>query len=148
MTKDNQVTWNWDHLHTRGEYQHETSLRQVTPGSPPHTWRILRHANFYSCLIRITSTHVENTSNIGLCGCFHRDHLHTRGEYGKIFRLQPFFPGSPPHTWRILIDNVPLQDPNRITSTHVENTHQRLANSNANQDHLHTRGEYSKQIPI
>ena len=58
------------------------------------------------------------------------------------------YKGSPPHTWRILMLRLSLCVDFRITSTHVENTSIYSLNSTMTKDHLHTRGEYSKQIPI
>ena len=50
--------------------------------------------------------------------------------------------GSPPHTWRILLEQLENGELTRITSTYVENTLY-LANMGQNhKDHLHIRGEY------
>ena len=91
-------------------------------GSPPHTWRILGFLMFAAALLRITSTHVENTFCGGDCNSVVKDHLHTRGEYLKVLVLWVDISGSPPHTWRI---------------------RQSLRfNGKISRDHLHTRGEY------
>ena|SRR5699024_6045502 len=72
--------------------------------------------------MRITSTHVENTSlSIRLVISFW-DHLHTRGEYSVLVLLAGTLVGSPPHTWRILIYAILSYKILGITSTHVENT--------------------------
>ena len=72
--------------------------------------------------MRITSTHVENTlSQSGLYDIW-RDHLHTRGEYANWIGSDTVQSGSPPHTWRIPIDDSAVDVSDRITSTHVENT--------------------------
>ena len=52
-----------DHLHIRGEYGKAASTKAILAGSPPHTWRILGHANIKMTLDRITSTYVENTDS-------------------------------------------------------------------------------------
>ena len=111
-------------------------------GSPPHTWRILFTTRAGSRVVRITSTHVENTSLLFVsCWCS-RDHLHTRGEYSTLFNVGGVHKGSPPHTWRILFLMSFLPINTRITSTHVENTFLVLLLFDHCQDHLHTRGEY------
>ena len=51
--------------------------------------------------------------------------------------------GSPPHSWRILQKPAKMFKANRITSTLVENTILHQERQTVNQDHLHTRGEYS-----
>ena len=93
-----------DHLHTRGEYSLYHWHPSLWSGSPPHTWRILHQSAATLSPVRITSTHVENTLSGGshylVCG----DHLHTRGEYIFINRKWQVIKGSPPHTWRILIN--------------------------------------------
>ena len=50
-------------------------------GSPPHTWRILHALSNADLLVRITSTHVENTKRESDKLKPLGDHLHTRGEY-------------------------------------------------------------------
>ena len=96
----------------------------------------------------ITSTYVENTLLCLLSLEQLGDHLHIRGEYdlhGQIVLLRS---GSPPHTWRILSIMTSNKVPNRITSTYVENTILGNWNFESGGDHLHIRGEYSKQIPL
>ena len=51
-----------------------------------------------------------------------KDHLHTRGEYRGDLGEWKARMGSPPHTWRILIDYCIENGKQGITSTHVENT--------------------------
>ena len=132
-----------DHLHTRGEY----SFLEVTwlslVGSPPHTWRILANSYVTAQRLGITSTHVENTPFEPLYHVFTRDHLHTRGEYKTVKKMSSLTVGSPPHTWRIPIDDSAVDVSDRITSTHVENTVTKSKYQVKTVDHLHTRGEYS-----
>ena len=52
--------------------------------------------------------------------------------------------GSPPHTWRILLDSMSRNWEERITSTHVENTGFDSLGFDSLEDHLHTRGEYTQ----
>ena len=54
--------WSWDHLHTRGEYLPTFPRKTEQRGSPPHTWRIRNSDKNSKKPFRITSTHVENTS--------------------------------------------------------------------------------------
>ena len=70
-------------------------------GSPPHTWRILAERCFKSKWVGITSTYVENTLVIVPVNLGGKDHLHIRGEYFMLFKLDKPNSGSPPHTWRI-----------------------------------------------
>ena len=77
--------------------------------------------------------------------------------------------GSPPHTWRIRNVAVNVVAMVRITSTYVENTWHNIYNrlqllgspphtwripstgtvlTGPDGDHLHIRGEYTKQIPL
>ena len=138
----------WDHLHIRGEYLFNLSLFFGKRGSPPHTWRILDYISLQARQIRITSTYVENTKFAFFKIFVFKDHLHIRGEYRFLKRLEFLPMGSPPHTWRIhaFIKSGSLSY--RITSTYVENTIQyNLLKFHAH-DHLHIRGEYSKQILI
>lgn len=116
-------------------------------------WRILAVFSWYLAIrvrlfSELTSTHVENTANTPVDSGGLRDHLHTRGEY----TVTPIFfnedRGSPPHTWRILDALSTKIDGIGITSTHVENTLLWLQSLTLVQDHLHTRGEYTKQIPL
>lgn len=117
-------------------------------GSPPHTWRILLGLAPNPTLAGITSTHVENTCDIWAEHILLKDHLHTRGEYAvpALSDSKPL--GSPPHTWRIRYWSAFRCFTGGITSTHVENTIAPPIFSSLLRDHLHTRGEYSKQIPI
>ena len=117
-------------------------------GSPPHTWRIQTKRVQISFLYGITSTHVENTNGVTAVASAIKDHLHTRGEYCFNNSVAVILLGSPPHTWRILTEDQKDGLQERITSTHVENTMFYLMNMETTRDHLHTRGEYSKQIPI
>ena len=93
-------------------------------GSPPHTWRIQKVAAKSEDEIRITSTHVENTT------------CETQLLIDQV--------GSPPHTWRIRFSLARNSRPHRITSTHVENTSNPISLAATSGDHLHTRGEYNK----
>ena len=56
--------------------------------------------------------------------------------------------GSPPHTWRIHGSIKEVQGYQGITSTYVENTLGGYLKTDLTKDHLHIRGEYSKQIPL
>ena len=139
---------NRDHLHIRGEYPSRRRFQRSKRGSPPHTWRIHNH-NFSSWIFnRITSTYVENTDIIVMVERGKRDHLHIRGEYIAASFLVTIIKGSPPHTWRILNPRPGKTAIIRITSTYVENTVNTASIKQGTQDHLHIRGEYSKQIPL
>ena len=116
-------------------------------GSPPHTWRILLSAGLVSATGGITSTYVENTLLHHLIHLQYRDHLHIRGEYFIKCRKTTAHNGSPPHTWRIRAGRRFSMRDVRITSTYVENTHQRPWIPVHYQDHLHIRGEYGFAIP-
>ena len=72
--------------------------------------------------IRITSTHVENTTFGLVLKQEQQDHLHTRGEYPCTVHLPKAIIGSPPHTWRIQYSKKTGLFFCGITSTHVENT--------------------------
>ena len=73
-------------------------------------------------ITRITSTYVENTFRLrqecGPCG----DHLHLRGEHLNDLIYLALGVGSPPLTWRTLVDGQSRGTGYRITSTYVENT--------------------------
>ena len=62
MESPKQGTPWWDHLHTRGEYLVDDAKQIEMMGSPPHTWRILSRPFKNLSKLRITSTHVENTT--------------------------------------------------------------------------------------
>ena len=115
-----------DHLHIRGEYSLNYFQRNKHLGSPPHTWRIHYKNSRFRRGARITSTYVENTKIKGIEVGSTWDHLHIRGEYGLKDILSVLAPGSPPHTWRILL---PV-----------------LGRRLNNEDHLHIRGEYSNPL--
>ena len=139
-------TWNrckWDHLHIRGEYFLKWIIKLSTQGSPPHTWRIPIHIMLCEKFTRITSTYVENTVIAIYTTHGFKDHLHIRGEYAEVLRVKADWLGSPPHTWRILV-NLPRHTLEAgITSTYVENTFS-ICKINSNwKDHLHIRGEYT-----
>ena len=53
-----------DHLHIRGEYPSSWGILSLGLGSPPHTWRILKPRLKNWCIVRITSTYVENTVSL------------------------------------------------------------------------------------
>ena len=97
---------------------------------------------------RITSTYVENTGRAVFFGNIRKDHLHIRGEYKQTQLKTTFYMGSPPHTWRIHITNSISGSVTGITSTYVENTFAYHGVHDSTWDHLHIRGEYSKQIPL
>ena len=99
-------------------------------------------------LIRITSTYVENTIGFLNDNSFVWDHLHIRGEYSELWWKIELRIGSPPHTWRIRYKLTETGHLVRITSTYVENTAPAVPDSAKLEDHLHIRGEYSKQIPL
>ena len=111
-----------DHLHIRGEYLKHFLLNITLKGSPPHTWRI--QPAFLKTFLNsgITSTYVENTDNYIQRFLLAKDHLHIRGEYTVLAVNSMVSRGSPPHTWRILINLLFLFLNYRITSTYVENT--------------------------
>ena len=92
-------------------------------GSPPHTWRIPLSLNFFNSGVRITSTYVENTDHENSTDKQGEDHLHIRGEYMAVETVDQFQTGSPPHTWRILVELLTSFKNDRITSTYVENTY-------------------------
>ena len=117
-------------------------------GSPPHTWRIQAGRNVFKANRRITSTYVENTISCRQVSFKIEDHLHIRGEYIRNTNEPHHVDGSPPHTWRILAVVPNTKGAYGITSTYVENTWLRVANVHYDRDHLHIRGEYSKQILI
>ena len=71
-----------------------------------------------------------------------QDHLHIRGEYQRNEMTSTHNSGSPPHTWRILINELGKIIVSRITSTYVENTTLLLDQLKSDEDHLHIRGEY------
>ena len=122
-------------------------IRTGSTGSPPHTWRI-QHLKFVkSEVMRITSTHVENTGHYQAQYVPTKDHLHTRGEYLISITFPRSFWGSPPHTWRIYLGEAVGLGTNGITSTHVENTNWLLHWKRQARDHLHTRGEYENVLP-
>src|SRR5699024_12049331 len=131
-----------DHLHIRGEYPRRACPIGKSPGSPPHTWRIQGKMLFSFCLIRITSTYVENTFLFCLFVNVNKDHLHIRGEYELRFRLKNTSVGSPPHTWSIHTHLKSKCQNFGITSTYVENTRPNCNTAFSRQDHLHIRGEY------
>ena len=116
---------------------------QSRKGSPPHTWRILAPQCIPLSAVRITSTLVENTLNRSSRYYRQRDHLHTRGEYDFDRQKMVPKPGSPPHSWRILAKLWRKPWAVRITSTLVENTLWCRCFWQWEQDHLHTRGEYT-----
>ena len=117
-------------------------------GSPPHTWRILKKTAGGGRKLRITSTYVENTPICAYLGFWLQDHLHIRGEYSNPMIIKCLISGSPPHTWRIQLEIRGTTSVDRITSTYVENTTFLKSKPFRLQDHLHIRGEYSKQIPL
>ena len=132
-----------DHLHTRGEYSALSFQNFKKLGSPPHSWRIQQVTISDSCLVRITSTLVENTNCLYSWGFCSKDHLHTRGEYPALVVPTFLLLGSPPHSWRIQGQLQPADYKKRITSTLVENTWLHQRQKLKFWDHLHTRGEYS-----
>lgn len=71
-----------------------------------------------------------------------------RGEYPvhRITSMRMW--GSPPHAWRIHYPPKLMRNGIRITSTCVENTEMVGTPIPDSWDHLHMRGEYSKQIPL
>ena len=111
-----------DHLHIRGEYSLVIKRSFFMLGSPPHTWRIPIGEINKGITGRITSTYVENTRSCRNTKEKYQDHLHIRGEYQSICVVIKLPEGSPPHTWRILLQQVTARMLIRITSTYVENT--------------------------
>ena len=71
-----------------------------------------------------------------------------RGEYIRLRAQGGLMKGSPPHAWRILGITPGRVSQLGITSTCVENTLKHCKLKPVNEDHLHMRGEYSKQIPL
>ena len=111
-----------DHLHIRGEYFCATHSTPGNTGSPPHTWRIQIGIKVDIRLEGITSTYVENTCISNWSPDANEDHLHIRGEYFDNFFWSALVMGSPPHTWRIHVQEMFNNLSDRITSTYVENT--------------------------
>ena len=118
-----------DHLHIRGEYWFCRNKVIQDLGSPPHTWRIQYLLPSSPNGKGITSTYVENTVKMKPNTRILEDHLHIRGEYFTIFGVFNSFLGSPPHTWRILLQAIMPYAAARITSTYVENTRRIKCNS-------------------
>src|SRR5699024_11410035 len=96
--------------------------------APQHTRRILQVNSQNNSPVGIPSTHVENTKVINQTPSYLQDHLHTRGEYHKLFTIETFRFG--------------------ITSTHVENTGSIIVVVHHRKDHLHTRGEYLSKMTL
>ena len=90
---------------------------------------------------------MENTSVPKLIKARLEDHLHMRGEYKVREGFEPSRRGSPPHAWRIQLLVVEFMESVRITSTCVENTSFVMKTANTGKDHLHMRGEYTKETP-
>ena len=122
--------------------------KELDEGSPPHTWRIHDFLRVFPSDLGITSTYVENTMNNLNVLEMNKDHLHIRGEYSKFESCSALLSGSPPHTWRIQKIAQEIIYGNGITSTYVENTVVAQRSMARTRDHLHIRGEYSKQIPL
>ena len=131
-----------------GEYSNRFFLIDTSQGSPPHTWRIPAPSSVFHSSVGITSTYVENTKRLYGKVMPKGDHLHIRGEYCLVMLAIETTIGSPPHTWRIPFFESSLDQSLRITSTYVENTKLMKLSTRQTKDHLHIRGEYSKQIPL
>ena len=89
---------------------------------------------------------MENTAGLQSVAIDPKDHLHIRGEYWLHIGDLKHNSGSPPHTWRIRLDNTKETLEKRITSTYVENTASDASGGAIGRDHLHIRGEYSMTI--
>ena len=138
---------NQDHLHIRGENLLLTPLIEVQSGSPPHTWR-KQYLHAKGMLNSgITSTYVEKTYTRNKVANFFQDHLHIRGENKTSCKKTGIRLGSPPHTWRKLMDYVTLVRLTRITSTYVEKTTNDYQYLRYVWDHLHIRGENAFSAP-
>ena len=74
-------------------------------------------------LDRITSTYVEKTDFCSKLVSVCQDHLHIRGENKRTIKTTIQLIGSPPHTWRKLVDLIMKNRGYGITSTYVEKTY-------------------------
>ena len=126
----------------RGEYLVPPCSFFMIVGSPPHVWRIRSQKLHLQTCYRITSTCVENTPTFVNVVIYIRDHLHMCGEYSSGRHATTLSSGSPPHVWRIPIVLACKSYGLRITSTCVENTHNRARGEHSVEDHLHMCGEY------
>ena len=109
-----------DHLHLRGEKGIRTIKIVNTKGSPPLTWRKAVGIGDGTIPGGITSTYVEKREQFVKSVDKFRDHLHLRGEKGKLYRCNAVEKGSPPLTWRKVYSPVEGRFLDRITSTYVE----------------------------
>ena len=105
-------------------------------------WGIPVAVSFHFDSIGITPTHVGNTQMFS--AIFNRDknHPHTCGEYGGRKQGQLQAEESPPHMWGIRVFLARFSQKNRITPTHVGNTHQLKDMRAIPGNHPHTCGEY------
>ncbi len=94
-----------DHPHIHGEYLARLSSLAQPLGSPPHTWGIRDHDHDQNWIERITPTYMGNTFHQAARFCSTWDHPHIHGEYTLAVVPVVTLPGSPPHTWGILLIN-------------------------------------------
>ncbi len=114
-------------------------------GSPPHTWGILGLGITAGYDIRFTPTHVGNTHLALALVSRMTVHPHTRGEYSYLPAIRYSRPGSPPHTWGILVPGNAKEFNYRFTPTHVGNTSGAGTGQDPLSVHPHTRGEYGPE---
>ena len=98
-------------------------------------WRVLPYQ-------RTTSTCVESTRVLDVLQEVGADHLHVRGEHGRILAELRERAGPPPRAWRALAMTTTSQRATRTTSTCVESTPAATRSRRSRTDHLHVRGEH------
>ena len=114
-------------------------------GSSPLTWRSQCSPNAKASRLRIISTYVEITSHIIWRYYPLQDHLHIRGDHDFKPEVAELKAGSSPLTWRSLFCFGFSLFFLRIISTYVEITKTFVANPINCKDHLHIRGDHTKQ---
>ena len=133
-----------DHPHIHGEYCSAVSSCSTVPGSPPHTWGIPMISGSSTICLRITPTYMGNTSPKVAPPVASKDHPHIHGEYQIPLAFYRDHPGSPPHTWGILLPLKSSEQISRITPTYMGNTKEVVVNQFGIVDHPHIHGEYCR----
>ena len=116
-------------------------LIRASSETPPHTWRKLNNHIGMTKIERNTSTYVEKILSTSWAPSASRKHLHIRGENLLTFFQPATDWETPPHTWRKSANTHIKAVCGGNTSTYVEKMGYLKNESEANQKHLHIRGE-------
>lgn len=134
-------TFDWKHLHTRGDDAWPLTETPSNLETPPPTWRQLQISGFILLRVGNTSTLVGMTFLLTLFGTIGLKHIHSCEDDVTHAATQLIKQETHPLLWRRITVTSNRLEPERNTSTTVEKKDITSKLHQHPKKHLHTRGD-------